>query len=133
MKSTQPRNDILTLPMHVLIGKIKNKEISSLELLELQLEHISKHDPSINSVVTINEEHARAKAMEADKALQQGEDWGPLHGIPITIKDAYEVKGMRSTGGSPKWKEHIPNKDAVVVDRLRKAGAIVVGKTNVPI
>jgi len=133
MKSIPPRNDILTLPMHVLIGKIKNKEISSLELLELQLEHISKHDPSINSVVTINEEHARAKAMEADKALQQGEDWGPLHGIPITIKDAYEVKGMRSTGGSPKWKEHIPNKDAVVVDRLRKAGAIVVGKTNVPL
>ena len=133
MKTTQPRNDILTLPMHVLISKIKNKEISSQELLELQLEHISKHDPSINSVVTINEEHARTKAMEADKALQQGEDWGPLHGIPITIKDAYEVKGMRSTGGSPKWKEHIPNKDAVVVDRLRKAGAIVVGKTNVPL
>ena len=133
MKTTQPRNDILTLPMHVLISKIKNKEISSQELLELQFEHIAEYNSSINAVITIDKERSRTKAMEADKALQQGEDWGPLHGIPITIKDAYEVKEMRSTGGSPKWKEHIPNKDAVVVDRLRKAGAIVVGKTNVPL
>ena len=133
MKSTQPRNDILTLPMHILIGKIKNKEISSLELLELQLEHISKHDPSINSVVTINEEHARAKAMEADKALQKGEDWGPLHGVPITLKDAYEVEGIPSTGGSAKLKDHIPARNAVVADRLQQAGAIIFGKTNVPL
>ena len=132
MKTTQPRNDILTLPMHVLVNKIKNKEISSQELLELQLEHISEYNPSINAVVTINEEHAHEKAMKADEALQKGEDWGPLHGLPITMKDAYEVKGITSTGGSAKWKEHIPKTDAVVADRLRKAGAIVFGKTNVP-
>ena len=132
MKTTQPRNDILTLPMHVLVNKIKNKEISSQELLELQLEHISEYNPSINAVVTINEEHAHEKAMKADEALQKGEDCGPLHGLPITMKDAYEVKGITSTGGSAKWKEHIPKTDAVVADRLQQAGAIVFGKTNVP-
>ena len=128
MKTTQPRNDILTLTMHALVNKIKNKEISSQELLELQLEHISEYNPSINAVVTINEEHAHEKAMKADEALQKGKDWGPLHGLPITIKDAYEVKGITSTGGSAKWKEHIPKTDAVVADRLRKAGAILLVK-----
>ena len=132
MKTTQPRNDILTLPMHVLISKIKNKEISSQELLELQFEHIAEYNSSINAVITIDKERALTKAMEADKALQQGEDWGPLHGLPITIKDAYEVKGITTTGGSKKWKEHVPKTDAVVAARLQKAGAIVFGKTNVP-
>ena len=133
MKTPTRHSDILTLPMHQLIDKINNKEISSQELLEIQLEHISKHNPSINSVVTIDEELALKKTMEADNALTKGESWGPLHGLPITLKDAYEVKGIPSTGGSSKWKTHIPAKNAVVADRLQQAGAIVFGKTNVPV
>ena len=133
MKTPSPRSDILTLPMHELIDKINNQEISSQELLELQLEHISKHNPSINSVVTIQEERAQNKAIEADNALQKGESLGPLHGVPITLKDAFEVEGIPSTGGSPKWKDNIPTSNAVVADRLQKAGAIVFGKTNVPL
>ena len=85
MKTPSPHSDILTLPMHKLIDKINNQEISSEELLELQLEHISKHNPSINSVVTIQEERARNKAIEADNALHKGESLGPLHGVPITL------------------------------------------------
>ena len=133
MKTPSPRSDILTLPMHELINKINNQEILSQELLELQLEHISKHNPSINSVVTIQEERARNKAIEADNALQKGESLGPLHGVPITLKDAFEVEGIPSTGGSPKWKDNIPTSNAVVADRLQQAGAIVFGKTNVPL
>ena len=75
MKTPSPRSDILTLPMHELIDKINNQEISSQELLELQLEQISKHNPSINSVVTIQEERAQNKAIEADNALQKGRAW----------------------------------------------------------
>ena len=82
MKTPSPRSDILTLPMHELINKINNQEISSQELLELQLEQISKHNPSINSVVTIDEELALKKTIEADNALTKGESWGPLHGLP---------------------------------------------------
>ena len=133
MKTPSPRSAILTLPMHELINKINNQEISSQELLKLQLEHISKHNPSINSVVTIQEERARNKAIEADNALQKGESLGPLHGVPITLKDAFEVEGIPSTGGSPKWKDNIPTSNAVVADRLQQAGAIVFGKTNVPL
>ena len=121
MKTPTRHSDILTLPMHQLIDKINNKEISSQELLEIQLEHISKHNPSINSVVTIDEELALKKTIEADNALTKGESWGPLHGLPITLKDAYEVKGIPSTGGSSKWKTHIPAKNAVVADRLQQA------------
>jgi len=133
MKTPSPRSDILTLPMHQLISKINNKEISSQELLEIQLEHISEHNASINAVITINEDLALKKAIEADEAMQKGENWGPLHGLPITMKDAYEVKDIISTGGSVKWKDHIPASNAVVADRLQQAGAIVFGKTNVPL
>ena len=133
MKTPSPRSDILTLPMHQLISKINNKEISSQELLEIQLEHISEHNASINAVITINKDLARKKAIEADEAMQKGENWGPLHGLPITMKDAYEVKDIISTGGSVKWKDHIPASNAVVADRLQQAGAIVFGKTNVPL
>ena len=133
MKTPSPRSDILTLPMHQLISKINNKEISSQELLEIQLEHISEHNASINAVITINKDLARKKAIEADEAMQKGENWGALHGLPITLKDAYEVKDIISTGGSVKWKDHIPASNAVVADRLQQAGAIVFGKTNVPL
>ena len=133
MKLTKPRDNILTLPANILVHKIKNKEISSQELLKIQLQHISEHNASINAVITINEDLALKKAIEADEAMQKGENWGPLHGLPITMKDAYEVKDIISTGGSVKWKDHIPASNAVVADRLQQAGAIVFGKTNVPL
>jgi amidase len=75
---------------------------------------------------------ARARAADADRALARGEDWGPLHGVPMTIKDALETAGVRTTGGHPPLKDYVPKTDAAAVAKLRAAGAILLGKTNVP-
>jgi len=75
---------------------------------------------------------ARARAAEADRALARGEDWGPLHGVPMTIKDALETAGVRTTGGHPPLKDYVPTTDAAAVAKLRAAGAILLGKSNVP-
>ena len=84
----------------------------------------------INAVVTLDAETAMDKAKKADKLTAQGKSLGPLHGIPMTIKDAYEVEGMVSTGGDPNWKDNVPSKNAEAVQRLVDAGAIIFGKTR---
>ena len=122
----------LTQSASELAKQLKNKDISAVELLEAHLDQISSINPDINAVVTLDEERARERAAAADKDLEKGIDWGPLHGLPMTVKDAYEVAGIVTTGGSPKWKDHVPQVNAEVVDRLTNAGAIVFGKTNVP-
>jgi len=122
----------LTQSASELVKQLKNKNISAVELLEAHLDQISSINPDINAVVTLDEERARERAAAADKDLEKGIDWGPLHGLPMTVKDAYEVAGIVTTGGSPKWKDHVPQVNAEVVDRLTNAGAIVFGKTNVP-
>ena len=122
----------LTQSASELVKQLKNKDISAVELLEAHLDQISSINPDINAVVTLDEERARERAAAADKDLEKGIDWGPLHGLPMTVKDAYEVAGIVTTGGSPKWKDHVPQVNAEVVDRLTNAGAIVFGKTNVP-
>ena len=111
---------------------LRAREISSAELTEHFISRIEEHNPKINAVVATDFDGARAAAKEADEALAKGEDKGPLHGLPFTIKDAYEVKGMVSTGGAPVWKDHVPSKSADAIQRLQDAGAIVFGKTNVP-
>lgn len=116
-----------------LVQQIKNKDISVTELLEEHLNHIATVNPDINAVITMDGDRVRDRAFAADKALENGTDLGPLHGLPMTIKDAYEVAGLVSTGGSPKWKDHVPKQDAVVVERLTAAGANLFGKTNVPL
>jgi amidase len=84
-------------------------------------------------VVTLDEEGARARALEADEALARGELWGPLHGLPMTLKDAFETAGMRTTGGTPAYRDHVPTVDADVTARIRGAGAVIFGKTNMPV
>lgn len=111
---------------------IRAKEISSRELLDLYLARVERINPELNAVVTLDVERARQQADSADRATYDGEKLGPLHGLPITIKDAIEVGGIRSTGGSKSLADHIPADDAPAVDRLRRAGAVVFGKTNVP-
>ena len=122
----------LTQSASELVQQLKNKDISAGELLEAHLDRISAVNPDINAVVTLDEDRARERAAAADEALENGVDWGPLHGLPMTVKDAYEVEGVVTTGGSPKWKDHVPQRHAEVVQRLTAAGAIVFGKTNVP-
>ena len=112
---------------------VRAGEVSALEVVEAHLAHIHQHNPSLNAIVTLDEEGARAAARAADEARARGEPLGPLHGVPVTIKDAIETAGLRTTVGSPLLADHVPDEDAVAVARLRAAGAIVLGKTNVPV
>ena len=111
---------------------IRRREIGSAELTDHFIARIEKHDPKINAVVARDFDGARKAAKAADEALARGELQGPLHGLPFTIKDAYEVAGLTSTGGNPVWKDHVPAQSATTIERLQRAGAIVFGKTNVP-
>ena len=115
-----------------LAALIRARKLSSRELLELYLQRIARHNPTLNAVVTLDEERARKAALEADEALAKHGPRGPLHGLPITVKDAYETAGMRTTAGAKPWANHVPAHNAVAVQRLVDAGAFVIGKTNVP-
>lgn len=125
-------DDICLRPATELAGLIRSRELSSRELLQMMLARVDRLNPQINAVVTLDTEAAQAAAARADEATAAGETAGPLHGLPITIKDAIEVGGMRSTGGAAELRDHVPATDAPAVARLRDAGAIVFGKTNVP-
>src|SRR5678815_82897 len=106
--------------------------MTAAELVELYLSRIAKHNPALNAVCTVDAGGARARAAEADRALARGEDLGPLHGVPMTIKDALETAGVRTTGGHSPLKDYVPTVDAVAVAKLRAAGAILLGRSNVP-
>ena len=112
--------------------ELRARRLSSRELLDAYLTRIDQLGPPINAVVTLDRERAYAAAARADDAAARGDWLGPLHGLPITIKDAIEVAGVRSTGGATELTDHIPAVDAPSVARLKAAGAIVFGKTNVP-
>jgi amidase len=111
---------------------IRDREIGSRELLELYLDRIERLNPALNAVVTLVADRAREEADAADARAASGDELPPLHGLPITIKDAIETAGIRSTGGAVELRDHVPDQDAPAVARLRTAGAIVLGKTNVP-
>ncbi|MFD2615732.1 amidase [Terrilactibacillus laevilacticus] len=110
--------------------KIKNKEISPVELVSSQLKRIEHIDSKINAFITVLKEVALGQAEIAEKEIMSGNYKGPLHGVPIAIKDIFETKGLRSTSGSKVFASWLPNKDAEVVKYLNHSGAIIVGKTN---
>ncbi|HEX5691746.1 MAG TPA: amidase [Roseiflexaceae bacterium] len=111
---------------------IRTRQVSAIEVLEAQLAHIAAHNPALNAVVTLDEAGARERARSADAALAKGEEWGPLHGVPMTLKDAHAVAGMRTTCGFPPLADYVPPEDGSAAARLKAAGAIIMGKTNVP-
>ena len=111
---------------------IRLRRVSASEVLEMYLSRIAKHNPALNAICTLDEAGAKKRAREADAALARGEWWGALHGVPMTIKDALETAGLRTTGGHPPLANHVPKNDATAVARLRSAGAVLIGKTNVP-
>jgi amidase len=116
-----------------LTGALRSKEISARELLAMYLERIGRLDRGgVNAVVTLDVDRAHDAAAAADAALARGDAVGPLHGLPMTIKDAIETEGIRSTGGAIELADHVPTADAPAVARLKSAGAIVFGKTNLP-
>jgi amidase len=125
-------NDLIEASAVQLAAIIRARSASSLEVVEAFLARIRSANPAINAIVTLDEEGARRRAGEADAALDRGELWGPLHGVPLTIKDSFETAGLRTTAGFPPFSKNVQERDATVVARLRKAGAILLGKTNLP-
>ena len=111
---------------------VRAKEISARELLDLHLTRIAEVNPSVNAVVSLDDERARQGAAAADETLARGEAVGPLHGLPHAFKDTHEVAGWRTTYGSPLRADHVPRRDELLVERIRRAGVVVIGKTNVP-
>ena len=114
------------------ISLIRRGEISSQELTEHCIARIESRDGEINAVVTRDFETALTNAKAADAAQKRGEVLGRIHGVPITVKDALQTKGLRSTGGAVELRDNVPERDAPVVDAVRREGAIVIGKTNLP-
>ncbi|HEY7566864.1 MAG TPA: amidase family protein [Gemmatimonadaceae bacterium] len=118
-------------PATELARMVTARETSARELIEATLAQIERVNPALNAIVTLNE-HALDDAGAIDARLARGEAVGPLAGLPVGIKDVTQVGGLRTTFGSPLYSDHVPDEDALVVQRLRAAGAIIVGKTNCP-
>lgn len=114
------------------LAAIKAGTVSSTELLEAFLGRIERLNPQLNAVVSLDLDRARERAKLADEASARGESWGPLHGIPFTVKDAISTAGLRTSGGAPEMRDHVPDTDAIAVARLRAAGGVLFGKTNLP-
>jgi amidase len=125
-------DEIIYASASELARAIRRKEVSSVEAVDAHYARIKEVNPTLNAVVLLTEEAARARAREADEALARGEAWGPLHGVPVTIKDAFEMAGVVSAGGTKGRAGHVPAADATGVARLKAAGAVVLGKTNTP-
>ena len=125
--------DILYSSAHEIAAAIRQREVSASEVVAAHLAHIRTRNPALNALVTLEEEAASRRARLADEALTRGEVWGPLHGVPLTLKDCLAVAGMRTTAGFPPLADYVPSEDATVTARLRAAGAIILGKTNVPV
>jgi amidase len=123
--------DVIFSSLTRLAGAIRAGQISAAEVLEAHLAQIAAHNPTLNAVVTLDVEQARKQAREADQALARGEIWGPLHGVPFTLKDAHATAGMRTTTGFPPLANYVPQEDSPVAARLKAAGGNLMGKTNV--
>ena len=108
------------------------RELSSRELLAELLDRVERYNPVLNAVVTLDVERAMAAAARADAAIADGHVLGPLHGLPMTVKDTFATAAMRTTAGATELADHVPDRDAMAVARLRQAGAVVFGKTNSP-
>lgn len=119
-------------PAHRMLAALRARTISAVELLDAHLERIARFNPRLNAVVIENFDAARAGAKAVDAARSRGEAGGPLWGLPLTIKDCIEVAGLRTTAGVRRLADNVPAHDAPTAARLRAAGAIVLGKTNVP-
>lgn len=126
------RSEIVFASAWELAQGIRFRYISSLDVVEAYLQQIAAHNPALNAIATLNAQAAREQARLADSARLQNKPIGPLHGVPITVKDTLETAGMRTTAGHPALADYVPAQDATVVARLKEAGAIVLGKSNAP-
>ncbi len=126
-------NDIVLMDATVLSRAIHSRQVSCVEVMNAYLDHIGRINPQVNAIVALQERgDLLMQARERDAQLARGVSMGPLHGFPQAVKDLQAVKGIRMTQGSPILKDFIPSSDGIMVERLRSAGAIFIGKTNTP-
>src|SRR5256714_7420063 len=125
--------DIVFSSTTQLAASIRAGHVSATEVLEAHLAQIATHNAALNAVITMDTERAYERARQADKALARGEIWGPLHGLPFTLKDAHATAGMRTTSGFAPLADYVPQEDSTMTARLKAAGGILIGKTNVPV
>ncbi len=112
---------------------IADRAVSSRELLEHLLARVARHNPALNAIVALDLDRARATAEAADATTASGGVTGPLHGLPMTVKDVWETAGLVTTSGAPELRSYVPETDALAVGRLRAAGAVIFGKSNTPL
>ena len=115
-----------------LVAQIRSKKISCHEVMQAHLDQIERVNPKVNAIITLLPERALADATAADEKIARGEATGPLFGLPVAHKDLVPTKGIRTTFGSPIYADHVPDEDALIIERMRAAGAISIGKTNTP-
>jgi len=125
-------DDLCALTALELAARIRAKQVSAREVLTAHLARIERVNPQVNAIVTLVAERAMADATRADEALARGDTPGPLHGLPVAHKDLVDTAGIRTTRGSPFFRDHVPAHDALIVTRIRAAGAVTLGKTNTP-
>ena len=112
-----------------LAKRMQNREVSAREVMEAHLKQIEKINPKVNAIVTFVADQALKQAEEADRIIDRREAVGVLHGLPVGVKDLVHTKGIRTTYASPIYKDFVPDSDALIVEREKAAGAIIVGKT----
>ncbi|MFN0316820.1 MAG: amidase [Burkholderiales bacterium] len=120
------------LPAHALAAAIRTRQISPVEVIENCIARIERAQPLVNAFITVCADQALANAREAEQAVIQGRALGPLHGVPFSAKDLVATRGVRTTYGSLIFEDHVPQHDSVVIERMKAAGAILVGKTTTP-
>ena len=125
-------SDICFLTAVEMAGLIRRKKLSAREAMAAHLERIEQVNPKVNAIVTLVGGQAMENARRADESQARGISAGPLQGLPVAHKDLFETAGIRTTFGSPLFKDHVPDRDAIAVERMKSAGAICVGKTNTP-
>ncbi|MDX1983941.1 MAG: amidase [Bryobacteraceae bacterium] len=124
--------DLCFLTARELARRMRKRDLSAREVLAAHLAQIERVNPKVNAVVTLVAEAAARRAAEADQAAAKGRFLGPLHGLPIAHKDLQDTRGIRTTYGSPLFRDHVPDRDTLLIERLRGAGALTLGKTNTP-
>src|SRR2546423_1319564 len=125
-------SDLCFLTAVQLADRIRRRDVSVTEVVRAHLAQIERVNPKVNAIVTLTAEQALADARAKDAALARGETPGPLFGLPVAHKDLVPTRGIRTTYGSPIYRDHVPDQDGLIVERLRAAGAVTLGKSNTP-
>ncbi len=123
-------HEVVFSSIEALSPRLRSRELSPVDLTKIILDRIERHDDALNSYITVIADKALEEAKAAEQAIVKGRYLGPMHGIPIAAKDLYATKGTETTFGSPHFAGWIPDHDAAAIERLRVAGAIILGKTN---